>query len=291
VLRYAVVTPARNESGYIDHTLASMAGQTVPPERWVVVDDGSTDDTAELVQAYADKYSWIELIRLPAGRQRTFAAKVGAFDAGYARLEGLDLDVVANLDADISFDSDYFAFLLDKFAEDPRLGVAGTPFVEEGVQYDYRYTNVAHVSGACQLFRRECWNEIGGYVPIEGGGIDWVAVTTARMRGWTTRTFTERTCQHHRAMGTGARRGQLRALYRHGRKDHALGGHPLWQMFRAAYQMTRRPFLTGGGALLLGYASAWLTRAPRSVSDELMRFNQQEQLTRLRAALRLPGGK
>ena len=129
---------------------------------------------------------------------------------------------------------------MDKFAEDSILGVAGTPFVEGEKHYDYRFTNIEHVSGACQLFRRECFEGIGGYVPIKGGGIDWVAVTTARMNGWKTRTFTEKTCLHHRKIGTGNSSAMM-TWFRQGRKDYFLGNHPLWEVFRTFYQMTRNP--------------------------------------------------
>ena len=185
-------------------------------------------------------------MRLPERRERHFAAKVQGFNAGYQRLSTLRFDVVANLDADISFEPRYFEFLIGQLAKNPRLGVAGTPFVEDGQQYDYRITNIEHVSGACQLFRRACFDEIGGYTPIKGGGIDWAAVTTARMKGWETRTFLEMTCRHHRPMGTASSKGRVRALFRHGQKDWALGGHPLWQLFRCAYQTTRRPYALGG---------------------------------------------
>ena len=132
-------------------------------------------------------------------------------------MRNLQFDVIGNLDADISFESDYFAFLMARFAEAPRLGVAGTPFVEEGRRYDYRFSSIEHVSGACQLFRRECFADVGGYMPIKGGGIDWVAVTTARMMGWQTRTFTEKNCLHHRPMGTGCPGGSGERSGRGGR--------------------------------------------------------------------------
>jgi glycosyltransferase involved in cell wall biosynthesis len=260
-----------------------MIRQTRPPMRWVVVSDGSTDRTDEIVGEYANRTDWIEFVRLPSGRDRTFAAKVQAFNAGLEKLRHLSFDVVGNLDADISFEPDYFEFLLTKFDENPRLGVAGTPFVENGTHYDYRFTNIEHVSGACQLFRTECFEQIGGYVPIEGGGIDWTAVTTARMMGWQTRTFVERTCTHHRPIGTGSSKGQVQALFRHGQKDYALGGHPLWQLFRGVYRMTQRPVLVGGGALLAGYLWALAAGRQRPISRELVRFNRTEQLTRLKA--------
>jgi hypothetical protein len=162
--------------------------------------------------------------------------------------------------------------------------VAGTPFVEDGVAYDYRFTNLEHVSGACQLFRRECYEQIGGYQAVKGGGIDWIAVTSARMKGWKTRTFLDRVCHHHRPMGTAAA-GRLQALYKLGRQDYFLGGHPLWQCCRAVFQMTRRPFVVGGLLLLAGYLRALARREARPVADELVRFHRREQMARLRRAL------
>jgi glycosyltransferase involved in cell wall biosynthesis len=280
-LQYVLITPARNEEQYIRSTLDSMVAQTRPPLRWVIVSDASSDRTDEIVEEYRQKYDWIDLIRMPEHRDRSFAAKVQCINAALETIRHLRFDVVGSLDADISFEPDYFEFLLGKFAENPRLGVSGTPFVEHGRHYDYRFTNIEHVSGACQLFRRGCFEQIGGYVPIKGGGIDWTAVTTARMMGWQTRTFTERTCLHHRPMGT-ASANQLAALYRHGKKDYNLGGHPLWQLFRCTYQATRSPYLIGGLCLLAGYSSALLRRVERPISPELVRFCRAEQMARLR---------
>jgi len=192
--KYVLITAARNEEAYIEKTIQSVVSQTILPKRWVIVSDGSTDRTDEIVSQYLAGNPWIELLRrMPEHRDRHFAAKVHCFNAGYARVKDVKYDVIGNLDADISFEEDYFEFLLNKFAENPRLGVAGTPFVEDSGQvYNYKFTNIEHVSGACQLFRHECFEAIGGYIPIKGGGIDWVAVTTARMKGWKTKTFTEK---------------------------------------------------------------------------------------------------
>jgi glycosyltransferase involved in cell wall biosynthesis len=283
-MRYALITPARNEERFIRQVLESMVTQTHKPILWVIVSDGSIDATEAIVTEYQKRFDWIELIRLPDHRDRSFAAKVGCFNVGLAALREVAYDIVGNLDADISFESDYFEFLMTRFESNPRLGVAGTPFVDRGIHYNYRYTSIEHVSGACQLFRRECFDTIGGYSPIRGGGIDWVAVTTARMHGWQTRTFTEKTCLHHRPMGTGAAT-QLSALIRHGRKDYYLGGHPLWQMFRGIYQMTRPPYIVGGACLLAGYAWAWIRRTERPISRELIRFHRGEQMSRLRHLL------
>ena len=122
---------------------------------------------------------------------------------GTRRLRDFHYEVIGNLDADVSFDQDYFSFLLRKLVEDHSLGLVGTPF-KEGANptYDYRFVNIEHVSGGCQLFRRECFVQIGGYVPVKGGCIDHIAVISARMKGWKTRTFTDKICLHHRQMGT-----------------------------------------------------------------------------------------
>ena len=285
-MKYVLITPARNEEAYIEKTLQSVVSQTVKPAKWVVVSDASTDRTDELVKHYMPDNPWIELIRMPEHRDRQFAAKVQAFNAGFNQIGNTKYDIIGNLDADISFEEDYFAFLMEKFAADPKLGVAGTPFVEEGSHYDYRFTNIEHVSGACQMFRRKCFEDIGGYVPIKGGGIDWTAVTTARMKGWKTRTFTEKVCQHHKKMGSG-NHGDFAAIFKHGKKDYFLGGHLLWQVFRSVYQMTKKPYLLGGSLLFLGYLWASLTRTERPISKELMKFHRGEQMQRLKKALKL----
>ena len=280
-LKYVLITPARNEEAYIEKTIQSVVSQTILPKKWVIVSDGSTDRTDEIVKKYMADNPWIELLRMPDHKDRQFAAKVHCFNAGYQRVNDLQYDIMGNLDADISFDQNYFEFLLTKFEEDKRLGVTGTPFVEGMTYYDYRFTNIEHVSGACQLFRRECFEDIGGYAPIKRGGIDWVAVTTARMKGWKTRTFLEKTCFHHRKIGTGNSSSSI-AWFRHGQKDYYLGGHPLWELFRTFYQMTSRPYILGGLFLFFGYIWAFLSRVERAVSPEIMKFHRAEQMDRLR---------
>jgi poly-beta-1,6-N-acetyl-D-glucosamine synthase len=288
LLTYVLVTPARNEEAYIQKTIESVVSQTVLPLRWVIVSDGSTDRTDEIVRTFERRHDWIELVRMPEHADRQFASKVHAFNAGYERLQGLSYELIGSLDADLSFGPDYFEFLLHKFSENPRLGVAGTPFVENGSHYDYRFANIEHVSGACQLFRRECFEEIGGYIAIKGGGIDWVAVTTARMKGWRTRTFTERACVHHRPIWTAAV-SPLRGQFSQGQQDWFLGGHPAWQVLRAGYQMTRPPYVVGGLGLLAGFWWALISRMRRPVPEDLVRFHRAEQMARLKSILRGTG--
>jgi biofilm PGA synthesis N-glycosyltransferase PgaC len=164
--QYVLITPARNEGQFIENTIRSMVGQTVLPSRWVIVNDGSTDNTATIVARYAATYDWIKLVNLAPRQGRDFAAKVRAFKTGQEMLAGMEYEIIGNLDADVSLDQDHFEFLMGKFQEDPDLGVAGTVFREPG--YDSAtdsFEGQNYVSGQCQIFRRNCFEAIGGYVP------------------------------------------------------------------------------------------------------------------------------
>jgi glycosyltransferase involved in cell wall biosynthesis len=285
-MKYVLITPAHNEEAFIEKTLASMVAQTVLPERWVIVDDGSTDETAKIVEKSAEGCRWIELIQRPQRQDRNFADKAHAFNAGFERVRSFEFDVIGNLDADISFERDYFEFLLSKFTESPRLGVAGTAMRE--ASYDAVKDSFYHdsdVFGACQLFRRKCFEEIGGYTPIKWGGIDWIAVRTARLKGWQTRSFRDRVFYHHRPMGA-TESNTWKARFDYGRKDYFLGNHPLWQAFRVSFQMMKRPYVVGGLLLLSGYFYSFASRMRRPVAPELLRFHRREQLERLKQLLR-----
>lgn len=285
-MKYILITAARNEEMFIEKTLSSVVAQTILPDRWFIVDDGSTDRTSQIVRRYTERYSWIELVCRPQRRERSFAGKVESFDVAWAKAQALDFEAVGNLDADISFQSDHFEFLLRQLSTDPKLGVVGTPFTETG--YDSAvdsFEGERHVAGQCQLFRRQCFEDIGGYVPNPAGGVDWIAVTTARMKGWRTRSFPEKRYHHYRPMGT-AEKKNLSALFSYGEKDYYLGGSPLWQLFRVCYRSAKRPFLIGGFTLLAGYCWAALHRLKRPVSQELVRFHRREQMEKLRGIVR-----
>ena len=279
--RLVLVTPARNEAQFIELTIKSVIAQTVRPVRWVIVSDGSTDGTDEIVAKYMSQNPWIELVQMPQRRERHFAGKVHAFNAGYARLSEVDYDVIGNLDADITFDEEYFEFLLRRFSENPRLGVGGTPFHDESVQYDYRIVSTQHVSGACQLFRRECFKDIGGYMPSKAGGVDLLAVTAARMKGWQTRAFLEKRSIHHRQMGS-AKHGTLQSAFDGGRVDYLLGCDPLWQFGRSTYRLVvGRPIVLSGSLCLAGYLWAFVTRQEKVAPPDLVQFRRREERSRL----------
>jgi glycosyltransferase involved in cell wall biosynthesis len=283
---FVLITPARNEEAFIEKTLESVVHQTCLPVKWVIVNDGSTDATGSIVRQYAERYDWIELVNVPVRRERNFAAKVYAFNAGQEQLKKIQYEVIGNLDSDVSLEEDHFEFLLSKFKEDPQLGVAGTVFKEEGYNSETdSLEGQLHVSGQCQLFRRRCFEDIGGYFANKAGGIDWIAVTTARMMGWKTRSFREKCFFHYRHLGT-AERSVFAAAFSYGEKDYYLGGHPVWELFRVAYRMTKPPYFVEGLALGLGYGWAMLRRTKKPISKELMRFHRREQMRKLKVIMK-----
>jgi len=284
---YVLVTPSRNEEAFIEKTIQSVIRQTLLPAKWIIVNDGSTDSTGAVAERFAKDHSWIEVVNRPVRKERNFAAKVHAFNVGRERLQDTKYEIIGNLDSDVVLDPDHFQFLLGKFQEDPRLGVAGTIFTEEGGYSSGKdsFEGQNHVSGQCQLFRRECYEQIGGYYANEAGGIDWIAVTTARMIGWKTRSFREKPFFHCRHLGT-AERGAFAAAFAYGEKDYYLGGHPLWELFRVTYRMAKPPYLIGGLGLAFGYSWAMLQRRKRAVSNQLMAFHRKEQMKKLSAVLK-----
>jgi biofilm PGA synthesis N-glycosyltransferase PgaC len=281
-MKYVLITSARNEERLIAQTLVAVIAQTRRPERWLIVDDGSSDATAEIVEQYSGQHPWIVLLRRPARADRSFSGKAHAVNTGLEQMKDLDFEIVGNLDADVTFEPDYLEFIVGKFVDNPQLGIAGTPFTETG--YDSSrdsFEGENYVAGPCQLFRYRCFQDIGGYVAHDAGGVDWIAVMTARMKGWEVRSYPEKRFHHHRSLGT-AERGPFHALFSYGEKDYYLGGSPIWQLFRATYRMANKPFVFGGLALGFGYAWAALRRIPRPVSAELMRFHRREQMKKLR---------
>jgi hypothetical protein len=258
--------PARNEAELIEGTLRSVIAQTHPPTRWVIVSDGSTDATDQIVRRYGECNSWIELRRLEAGDGRDFARKARAFNAGGEHLRGVPYDVIGNLDADFSFDEDLFRFLLQRFAEMPDLGVAGTLILERETHYDYRFTNIDDVRGCCQLFRRDCLEGVGGYLATEGGGIDCIAVTLS---------LNERLEDENVPRESGrppSKAGIVGRLVSPRQEGLRLGRHPLWQLTRSVYQSTSQPYVIGGLMFLAGYAFSGGQASPAARFDEFTCF-------------------
>lgn len=282
--KYALVTPARNEEVYIGWTIDAVVSQSVLPQKWVIVSDGSTDRTDEIVAEYARKYSFIRLVRAgePAKKgQKDFGAKVRAFRTGYGQLAGVDYAFVGNLDADITFGPDYYEKILDRFRDNAELGVAGGIILEP---YKNRFvpqrTSLNSVCGSVQLFRRECYESFGGYVPISRGGIDAAAEIMARSKGWAVRTFPEIEVYARRPVLTGTT-SVFHTRFRQGISNYQLGYHPLFQAASCLFRIMDRPRVIGSAYLMLGYAWAWITSLDRALSRDVVEFLRSEQMGRL----------
>src|SRR5207247_2228960 len=220
---YVLITAARNEQKYIVQTLESVIAQTVLPVRWIIVSDGSTDGTDNLVKEYARRHSFITFLRIDRAGEREFGSKAKAVSAWYRLLDGLDYDYIGILDADVAFERTYYEGVLQKLEDNPRLGIAGGVIFECDKDRPVRLltTEEWSVSGPIQMFRRKCYEDIGGYLPLRNG-IDAVAEVMARQKGYEVRAFAEFVVRHLRRTG---REGQSiwRTYFRMGVQDYRLG--------------------------------------------------------------------
>jgi len=283
--KYVLITPARNEEAYIEKTIKSVIAQTILPEKWVIVSDGSTDRTNEIVKRYDSDYEFIQLLCREPDRNRDFASKVYAIRAGVEQLEEVSYEFIGNLDADVSFDPDYYERVLEKFEQNAKLGIGGGVIYDiSGTKYRRQFTSVSwSVSGAIQLFRRKCYEDIGGYLPLKRGGVDMIAEVMARMHGWEVKAFSEITVMHHRRTGKG--KGNIfLAGFKHGIMEYANGYHPLFQVARFFYRLKQRPYLLGSLCRTAGYSWASLSREQWAVPENVIKYMRWEQKQRLRAA-------
>jgi len=285
---FVLVTPARNEAQFIGLTIASVIAQTHRPLKWVIVSDASTDATDDLVRAAAAEHPFIELVRREADPTRAFSSKVFAIREGVKRFDGLTYDYIGNLDADLSFEPTYFEELFTRIEADPKLGIAGG-MIHENASITGHLQLIEtdkSVAGAVQMFRRACYEQIGGYIPLRHGGIDAAAEFSARMHGWKTRTFMDLLVEHHRRMGS-AGRSILLSFYDMGVREAALGYHPFFELFRCANRMSASPMVLGGLIQFWGYVHAKIKRLPVALPADCVAHLHKEQMNRLRGLIGL----
>ena len=282
-LQYVLVTAARNEAEHIAKTLATVVSQTIRPQRWIIVSDGSTDDTDEIVARYSEIHPWITLLRVDNGPEHSFRKQARSQNTGFEALKKLPFDAIGFLDGDTSVPSDLYEFLLSRLQSDPLLGVVGCPYVVGDDDMGARPTyDQQHVHGACQLFRRKCFEEIGSFTEMETGGHDKIAIVQARMNGWRTQSFIEMRVTVHKAVGFGEKRRTLRSKFKYGYKDYVLGNSVIWEVGRSLYQMTRRPYVSAGLVLFMGYMYALISRPQSSVPADVRERTRSEQYMRIR---------
>lgn len=289
--KYVIITPAYNEEKFIGKTIDSVLSQTYLPHKWIIVDDGSTDATIQVIRQRTQGCAFVQCYsrdRDPSAEY--YKSNVHAIQYGYSKVADSDFDYLAVLDADIVLEKDYYAKVLSFLACNPTLGIATGIYLEQNgqgwkeVAIDRRST-----PKALQVFRRACFEAIGGYRPLPNGGEDTCAEIMARMKGWQTWSFPEARALHLRPVGMGAARSVLASRFRQGFVDYCLGWSPLFEAVKCARRLiVERPVFFSGAARLAGFFWGAVRRAEKQISDDMLRYVRREQMHRLaaRAGLR-----
>ena len=277
--RYVIVTPARDEEAHLEGTIQSVVDQTVKPAEWVIVNDGSTDRTADIIDKYAAHYGWIRgLDRANRGFRKSGGGIVDAFNDGYRSLLCCDWNFVVKLDGDLTFEPDYFERIFERFGGEPRLGIAGgTLYSLSSGRMKVERNPRFHVRGATKVYRRECWEQIGGLWPALGW--DTVDETSASMKGWITMSIPDIHAIHHRP--TGAANGAWNNSVKQGLICHTVGYHPLFVLASCVYRLVHKPYGIRALGSLCGFVHASLTRVPQVNDPALIKFVRGEQMKRL----------
>ena len=277
--RYVVITPVRDEEEYLEKTILSVIGQTIRPAEWVIVNDGSTDRTGEIIDRYAGKYDWIRALhRTNRGFRKPGGGVVDTFYDGYRSLTCKEWNFVVKLDGDLSFEPDYFERILARFLAEPKLGIAGGTlyYVTEGekkIEHSPRF----HVRGPTKVYRRECWEQIGGL--WAAAGWDTVDEVKANMLGWKTMTLPDVYARHNRPTGTAD--GIWSDSVKRGLICYSVGYHPLFTLARCLYHAASKPYAVRSVGMAYGYIRACLTSAPRIKDAPVITFVRKEQMNRL----------
>ena len=282
--KYIIITPAYNEADYIAETIESVLAQTLLPSKWIIVDDCSTDDTANVIQQYAEENEWIQYIyRKKESDQSYYSNNVYAIMAGFKQVKSIDFNFLAVLDADIILPEDYYERIFDRFSRDEKLGVASGVYQDlvngrlRKVLNDRRST-----PKAIQVFRKECFDQIGGYLPLKYGGEDTCSCIMARMKGWKSWSFPELCVVHNKPVGIGHANNMLKVRFRHGLNEYGMATHPLFMLVKSLRRCIKeRPIISGGLARIAGFLYGYCLREKRQIPDGMVRFIRQEQMRRL----------
>lgn len=279
-VKYYIISPVRNEAKNIINTIESVISQTIRPIKWIIVNDGSTDETEKIVNKYIDNHDWISLINLhDRGYYDLMAGgEIKAFYEGYEQIKNKDYDFLVKVDGDVSFDLTYFEQLFSKFHLDAKLGIAsGSVYYKtnNGLVYEKAYKY--HVRGAARAYKRECWSDIGG--TIDNLGWDAMDVYKARMLGWNTYSFKELKIIHHTITWT--KGGLVHGRMRSGRMEYLIGAHPVFFFSKIVREIVKRPVSISSYAYIWGYMKSFISREQRVVDKELMSYIRKEQIVRL----------
>ncbi|MGD0207775.1 MAG: glycosyltransferase family A protein [Verrucomicrobiota bacterium] len=284
---YVIITPAHNEEAFIEQTIQSMIQQTFCPLKWIIVNDASTDRTREIVEECTRDRPFIRLVNMDRAAGRDFGKKVYAFNRGLEELHDLQYDFIGNLDADIELEPNYFENILRQFEKDTNLGIAGGQvFMKVGDKFVTHDETPDSVGGQVQLFRRKCFEDIGGYRPLKYGGIDAAAEIMTRMKGWNVRKFPENPVFEHRLTGF-ASGSQWKARMHDGRRFYSLGYGPMFYLARCVYRWKDPPVIVGSGAALVGYLWSMMRRQPIVLPRDVVRYLKAEHREKLKRVAHL----
>ena len=281
---YVIITPAFNEAGFIEETIHCVVNQSALPHKWIIVDDGSEDETPEIVESAAAEHDWIELMRRSRREKDTyFASNVYAIMEGVESVRSEEYAYLAILDSDITLPATYYETILDRMEADTQLGIASGIYENlidgqlHKVINDRRST-----PKAIQVFRRQCFETINGFLPLRHGGEDTCACFSARMHHWKTWSFPDVKVVHRRPTGTGNARSLLRARFNQGLCEYGLATHPLFMLGKSLKRgCLEAPLVLGGAVRMLGYLTGMLSREERQISKDLIDFIRSEQLARV----------
>ncbi len=280
--RYVIVSPMKNEEAFVEKTLRSVVSQTLRPLEWVIVNDGSTDRSAEIVDRFTKSHSWIRLLNMPGLGERLpehyGAHVVDLVYDGLREIRATEYELIVKLDCDVSFEINFFERLMKAFEQNSRLGISS------GVSYTFQNGVLAeeesaagHTLGATKVYRKQCFDEIGGLVPFMGwDGIDEIK---ARMRGWEAAPLEELVVVHHRPEG--AATGLLSSGVERGKGSYFMGYHPLFMVARALRQMLGLKLFADGIGMLAGYFTSLLRGDERIPDAEFIRFLRRNQIRKL----------
>jgi len=284
VVSLAIVSPVRDEARYVRSTLDAMLAQTVQPQEWLFVDDGSSDDTRSIIESYADRHSWIRVIRREdRGFRQLGSGVVAAFNYGRERLHSADYRYIAKLDGDMSFTPRYLEIMLARLDNDPALAaVSGKVFRPTGETYVEEFMIDEMVAGQFKLYKRDAFDSIGGFTQtILWDGID---IHRCRMKGYRTLSFHDPDARliHHRLMGS-SDANVFKGRVRLGRGIWFMGYHPLYAIASGLFRMHERPYLIGGLTIIVGYVYAAMRGEAQFDDKQFVRDLRRWQLQRLKS--------
>jgi poly-beta-1,6-N-acetyl-D-glucosamine synthase len=278
-MNYVVITPVRDEEEHILSTLESMTRQTVVPKEWIIVNDGSKDNTGKIIDEFAARYGWIKAVhRVDRGFRKAGGGVVDAFNDGYRALTTDAWDFVVKFDGDLTFDANYFEACFDEFQRDPELGVGGGVicYVENG-EKRFEEAPSFHVRGATKIYRKACWQKIDGLLAAPGW--DTIDEIKANSLGWKTRSFPHLHLIHQR--DTGAADGLWPSLVKYGRANYICGYHPLFMASKCVLRLGRKPYLIGSIGLMYGFVSGYVKGIPQVEDPATIKYLRHQQISRL----------